>query len=120
MTTAISKTRDFATNIHIATKSFQYNTIHKPMTRILFGPAYYVCKVDYPFNNGFIKKVWVTQRGLTLKGFVTLLCNAYKKHYDAIHNNKVDDGYFHGIGDLYLERIMINDEAKTIEIWIGS
>jgi hypothetical protein len=119
--TATVVTRDFTSNVHIATKEFSsYGNDHKAMTKILPPNRVYTCKVDYPFNTGFELKVKVDEKGMTLKGFVTRLANAYKKHYKKIDEDKIDDGYWHGIGDLYLEKTCINDEALTIEVWIGS
>jgi hypothetical protein len=120
--TATASTRDYTSNIHIATKEFSSygDDNHRAMTKILPPNRVYTCKVDYPFNTGFTFKVKVGENGMTLKGFVTRLSNAYKKHYEKIENDEVDDGYWHGIDDLYLEKTLINDESLTIEVWIGS
>lgn len=111
---------EFITNVHIASKRFYSGDAsgEKAMTHVLPENKVYTCKVDYPFEKGFTFNIKVGEKPLTLRGFVARLRNAYMKHYEKIHNEKVDDGYWHSLGDLFLEKLIVND--NKIELWIGS
>lgn len=121
MTIISANARDFITNFHLVSKEFStYGSETKSMTPVLRENRVYACKVDYPFETGFTFNIKVGEKPITLRGFATRLSNAYKKHYEKIDSEKIVDGYWHGMGDLFLEKIMVNDETNTIEVWIGS
>lgn len=112
-------TRKISSNIHIKSSNFEYGD-SKPMTNVLPPNSTYTCKVSYPFDNGFTMQVNAGDKGMTLKAFNTKLRDAYKRHYKAIDADKIDDGYWHGLDDLFLEGVDVNDDEKTIGIVIGS
>lgn len=107
--------KTFHPTVQIHTGNMEFSRI-PGNTKILENNKSYECKVGYPFNRGFNFTIKTGSDGLSLTGFNTILADQYRKHYDNIHKNVVDDGYFHDIKDLYLEEIVINGNKITLGI----
>ena len=100
------------TNIHITDIEYWPNQdILLPANKV------YTLIIDYPFDDEG-KFTIKTGKGLGFVGLVKRIFSCYEKQY--ANAEKSNNGYWHGIGDLYLEGIDLNHKDKTIRLSVGS
>jgi hypothetical protein len=82
-------------------------------------PAYktYVLIIDYPFDKEGYFPI-NTGKGMGVLDLLPHIYEAYKEQYRDAKKNK--NGYWHGIGDLFVEGIKVNHQSKKITLEVGS
>ena len=87
--------------------------------------------LDYPFDRPYTKRI-VGDGGVTLRQVIDAIRTGFRTMYrGAAHspiaalpgNERVEGDYgeaFHAIGDLVIECIVLHEEERRLEIFIGS
>jgi hypothetical protein len=77
----------------------------------------YVLTIDYPFDQPGDYPI-NTGKGMGVLELLPHIYQAYKYQYQ--NAKKTGNGYWHGIGDLFIEGIKVNHQIKQITLEVGS
>jgi hypothetical protein len=90
----------------------------EPLSDIFLPPdESYKLSITYPLSEEYTCQVKSGKKGLGFHGIVNAICRAY--HHVYRNDNKYGI-WGHDMCDLFLERITVDHNKKTIEISVGS
>jgi hypothetical protein len=110
--TIVKKTQSISCNFRVAeVEHWEKKGFRLPANKT------YVLTIDYPFDRADTFPI-NTGKGLDLLDLLPHIYQAYKQMYQ--NAKKIGNGYLHGIGDLFVERIKVNHQTKQITLEVGS
>ena len=79
----------------------------------------YTLTITYPFNKPAEFEIKTGKKGMGLAGLMRQIHRCYVKKFKAARKDP-NDGYWHALGDLVVEGILLDHDKKTIRLHVGS